>query len=55
MDIHSDNILIQPDGEVVVIDWTQVGVSDPRLDLAWTRNLMSPQDDSKWPDFVLAE
>ena len=54
MDLHSDNILIQLDGKAVIIDWAQVMVSDPRLDLAWTMNLMSTHDDSQWRDFILA-
>jgi aminoglycoside phosphotransferase (APT) family kinase protein len=35
-DFHPDNILIRPNGEAVVIDWTAFTVSDPRFDLAWT-------------------
>ncbi len=54
MDLHSENILVQPDGKAIVIDWTHVGVSDPCMDLAWMINLMSTQDDSKWRDFILA-
>ncbi len=34
-DLHPGNILLSPRGPVV-IDWTQVGVGDPRLDVAWT-------------------
>jgi aminoglycoside phosphotransferase (APT) family kinase protein len=35
-DFHPNNILLRPDGSAVVIDWTGLGVSDPRFDLAWT-------------------
>lgn len=40
-DYHPDNLLIKEDGSAVVIDWTQVCVSDPRFDLAWTLMLAS--------------
>lgn len=35
LDLHPWNVICSPDGPVVV-DWTGVGVSDPRFDLAWT-------------------
>jgi aminoglycoside phosphotransferase (APT) family kinase protein len=35
-DFHPGNILLRPDGRAVVIDWTSLGVTDPRQDLAWT-------------------
>jgi len=35
-DFHPGNILLRPDGSAVVIDWTAMGVTDPRFDLAWT-------------------
>lgn len=35
-DFHPENILIQPNGAPVVIDWTTFAITDARLDLAWT-------------------
>jgi len=35
-DFHPGNILLRPDGSAAVIDWTAIGVTDPRFDLAWT-------------------
>jgi len=35
-DFHPGNVILQPDGEMKVIDWTQIQVSDPRFDLGWT-------------------
>jgi aminoglycoside phosphotransferase (APT) family kinase protein len=36
LDFHPENILLRADGQAFVIDWTQVDISDPRFDLAWT-------------------
>ncbi|MEP7359632.1 MAG: phosphotransferase family protein [Anaerolineales bacterium] len=35
-DFHPANVLLRPDGSAVVIDWSSLGVSDPRFDLAWS-------------------
>ena len=35
-DGFSGNVILKPDGAAVVIDWTQIQVSDPRFDLGWT-------------------
>jgi aminoglycoside phosphotransferase (APT) family kinase protein len=35
-DFHPGNLILQPDGNLKVIDWTQIQVSDPRFDLGWT-------------------
>lgn len=40
LDFHPNNVILKPDGEMVVIDWTQATVGDPRLDLAWTQMLI---------------
>ena len=39
-DFHPYNILIRDDGSAIVIDWTQIEISDSRFDLAWTLLLM---------------
>ncbi len=54
-DLHPENVLLRDDGTAIVIDWTQVDVSDPRFDLAWTLLLVSVFEDSKWRDVILAE
>ena len=43
LDFHANNILIR-DGRPYVIDWTSAGVSDPRVDLAWTSLLVGGGD-----------
>ena len=35
-DFHPQNILLRADDTPVVIDWTQIRLSDARFDLAWT-------------------
>ncbi|MGQ9629147.1 MAG: phosphotransferase family protein [bacterium] len=35
-DFHPANVLLRADGSAVVIDWTQIDISDARFDLAWT-------------------
>jgi len=47
-DFHPENILLQPDGKMVVIDWTGLQVSDPRFDLAWTLLLISTYEGFLW-------
>lgn len=53
-DYHPENVLFD-DGSVVVIDWTQVGVSDPRFDLAWTMLLVGTYQGEQWRDVILDE
>jgi aminoglycoside phosphotransferase (APT) family kinase protein len=40
-DFHPENIILQPDGSMVVIDWTGLRVSDFRFDLAWSLMLIA--------------
>ncbi|MFL7892590.1 MAG: phosphotransferase family protein [Anaerolineales bacterium] len=47
-DFHPENILLQPDGKMVVIDWTGLQVSDPRFDLAWTLLLITAYEGFHW-------
>jgi aminoglycoside phosphotransferase (APT) family kinase protein len=46
-DFHPENIILRPDGSMVVIDWTGVQVSDPRFDLAWTLILIMAYESSQ--------
>ena len=55
LDFHPENVLLRDDGTAVVIDWTQVDISDPRFDLAWTLLLVSTYEDIKWRDVILDE
>ena len=54
-DYHPSNLLLRDNGSMVVIDWTQMEVSDPRFDLAWTLVVVGTQQDPKWRDFILKE
>lgn len=39
-DFHPANVLVTQDTSALVIDWTSLGVGDPRSDLAWTLMLV---------------
>ena len=54
-DYHPSNLLLRDDGSMVVIDWTQMEVSDPRFDLAWTLVVVGTQQDPQWSGFILRE
>lgn len=54
-DYHPWNILLTDDGAAFVIDWTNVKVSDFRLDLAWTLLLMSTYGNPEGRERVLGE
>lgn len=47
-DFHPENIILQPDGSMVVIDWTGLQVSDLRFDLAWTLMLIAAYEGEHW-------
>ncbi len=53
-DFHPWNILLCDDGRAFVIDWTQAGISDYRLDLAWTLVLIRATLGLTTRDAVLA-
>jgi aminoglycoside phosphotransferase (APT) family kinase protein len=53
-DFHPGNVLVRADGSAVVIDWTGGTVTDPRIDVAWARLLMSAHDRPEWREEVLA-
>jgi aminoglycoside phosphotransferase (APT) family kinase protein len=55
MDFHPHNILLREDGAAFVIDWTNVDVSDYRLDLSWTLLLMSTYGSPESRELVLGE
>lgn len=48
LDLWSDNVLVSPSGEVLVIDWTRAALDDPLRDLALfktgTLDLCSPDE-----------
>ncbi len=54
-DYHPGNILLREDGSAVVVDWTQVDVSDSRFDLAWTLLLVSTYEGREWHGRILHE
>jgi aminoglycoside phosphotransferase (APT) family kinase protein len=54
-DYHPGNILLCDDGSAVVVDWTQVDVSDSRFDLAWTLLLVSTYEGRVWYERILHE
>ena len=55
LDYHPGNILLRDDGTAIVIDWTQVDISDPRFDLAWTLLLVGIYEGAGWRDVILKE
>lgn len=54
-DFHPGNLLLRADGSAVVIDWTQLEVSDARFDLAWTLLLTGTHESMAWRNMILAE
>jgi aminoglycoside phosphotransferase (APT) family kinase protein len=55
LDYHPGNILLRDDGSAVVIDWTQIQVSDPRFDLAWTLLLVGSYEGMAWRGPIMEE
>jgi len=55
LDFHPENLLLCDDGSAVVIDWTQVGVSDARFDLAWTLLLVYTYEGTEWRERIRRE
>ena len=55
LDFHPKNILVTPDYQAKVIDWTQVGVHDARMDLAWTLLLVECYEGLARRQWVQAE
>jgi len=54
-DFHPANVLLCEDGSAVVIDWTQIEISDARFDLAWTLLLVGTQENPQWRGRILHE
>ena len=54
-DFHPGNVILKPDGAAVVIDWTQIQVSDQRFDLGWTLLLVGAYSGEDVREMILAE
>ncbi len=54
-DFHPNNIILCPDGEMVVIDWTGFNLDDARFDLAWTLLLGYCYEGQEAHDLILSE
>jgi aminoglycoside phosphotransferase (APT) family kinase protein len=54
-DFHRANVLLCDNGAAMVIDWTQIEISDARFDLAWTLLLLGTQEGPEWRDRILCE
>ncbi len=54
-DFHPNNVILRPDGEMVVIDWTGFNLDDARFDLAWTLLLVYSYEGQEAHDFILEE
>ena len=54
-DFHPGNIIMKSDGDAVVIDWTQIQVSDPRFDLGWTLLLTKAYVSDEVGEMILME
>lgn len=54
-DFHPGNVILKPDGSAVVIDWTQIQVTDPRFDIGWTLLLAGGYSGDKFRNMILSE
>jgi aminoglycoside phosphotransferase (APT) family kinase protein len=52
-DFHANNVILNYRGQMIVIDWTQVGVFDYRADLSWTLLIMGDFGQKQWADHIL--
>lgn len=52
-DFHANNVLLNDEGSLCVIDWTQVGVFDYRADLSWTLLIMGEFGQPQWAEQIL--
>ncbi len=53
LDLHPGNVILRPDGQMTVIDWTQIQAADRRFDLAWTALLVESHASTEWRDRVV--
>jgi aminoglycoside phosphotransferase (APT) family kinase protein len=54
-DFHPNNVMQRKDGSMVVIDWTNFEITDPRFDLSWTLILALGYEGQAFHDFILNE
>jgi aminoglycoside phosphotransferase (APT) family kinase protein len=54
LDFHANNVFLCRDGQIKVIDWSQITVSDYRADLSWTLLIMGDYGKPEWRDHILA-
>jgi aminoglycoside phosphotransferase (APT) family kinase protein len=54
-DFHPGNVILTPEDSMVVIDWTQIQVSDPRFDLGWTLLLTGAYAGEEVRGLILSE
>jgi aminoglycoside phosphotransferase (APT) family kinase protein len=54
-DYHPGNLILQPGGALIVIDWTQIQVTDPRFDLGWTLLLAGAYSGEDIRNYILGE
>jgi aminoglycoside phosphotransferase (APT) family kinase protein len=47
-DFHANNVFLCSDGQFAVIDWTQLAVSDYRIDLCWSVLIMGDFGNADW-------
>ncbi len=52
---HSDNILAEDDKITGVIDWGEVTIADPAIDVAWTRMILATEASADLGDLFTAD
>jgi aminoglycoside phosphotransferase (APT) family kinase protein len=52
-DFHGNNVFLCSDNRLFVIDWTQLGVSDYRMDISWTLMIMGDFGKEEWAKQIL--
>lgn len=53
LDFHANNVFLCDDDRLAVIDWTQIGVGDYRVDLCWTLLIMGDYGQPHWKERIL--
>ena len=54
-DFHPNNLILGPQGNLTVIDWTQIQISDPRFDLSWTLLLAGAYEGAEVREMILED